>query len=502
MTTKSISILALLASLFMASGCDWEQFALLNSIPFDGSDDNGVMHVYLGVDGLSYPILQEAQSHGYFSGSDWHSAKLISMFPGTSDSSWGRLLRTPRIGGYEYEYYDPKSDELLHTGYAGLLAHAVPPLDWSVLDRASYIEAFDYFGNGYLDVYWKYTATKQSLGESLDNFFYLLGGRAKTSNAFTGYFLELDVLGHMQTRGDVLRSLESLAKNIEAFKRRHSERRFVFTIFSDHGMDFIPARVNELLSFDEEMKRFDINAVKTFAEGRKKGGLFAVPVIHTRVSYLGMHTEVSMVQDVALRSSQSEGIDFALAKTTAPIEATWAGVNLQWFGVWRGGALLFKFAFDPDQDEYLLPSLYSYDALGFDVQFDTGESHQIFTDEDAFALANQSDYPDFFFRVRSAFAPISIEFPADVLLSFKRPYASIGFQIPGGANAIANSGFHGAMDALGSTGVLLTEERTLPPVIRSDNLLQFFPVLHKHLLERDIDLRQDDADLDLQYEGF
>jgi hypothetical protein len=99
----------------------------------------------------------------------------------------------------------------------------------------------------------------------------------------------------------------------------------------------------------------------------------------------------------------------------------------------------------------------------------------------------------------SAFAPVSVEFPADVLVSFLRPYASKGFEIPGGANGIASAGFHGAMDALASTGVVLTQERDVPPVMRSDSFLTLFPRMHAHLLERDAELHDVDSMVELDY---
>ncbi len=80
-----------------------------------------------------------------------------------------------------------------------------------------------------------------------------------------------------------------------------------------------------------------------------------------------------------------------------------------------------------------------------------------------------------------------MEFPADIIVSYRHPFMSVGYQAPvGSANEIGTAGSHGAMDRLGSMGALLSEERELPSVVRSDNLLELFPALVDHLRERDV----------------
>ena len=479
--------------LLMFTACDWQHFALMNSIPLHGADNHAV-HVYIGVDGLAHGAVNQALQQGNLAGPNWHLAKMVSMFPGTSDASWSRILHTQRINGYEYQYYDPSNDKLHYTGYLGLLAHTVPPLDWSPVDEPEYIKAFDYFGNGYLDSLWKYHATERSFGDSLDAFFYMLAGRGEVDHVVTGYFLEIDVLGHMQARDETMHAFLALNARIKKFKGDHPERQYIFTLLSDHGMDFISAKEDELVAFDEIMRQVGVAPVATFAEGRKTEGLFAVPVIHTRVSYLGLHTEPAMREAVAARCSQSPTTDLVAAPL--PSDNDW-----RWFGVWRAGVQVLRFAYDPQNDTYILPQGLGYGDFGMTVRFSANEDYKTLSDEAAFALSRDGDYPDFLFRIQSAFAPLSVRYPADVLVSFKRPYASIGFQIPGGANAIASAGFHGAIDDLASSGVLLTEERDVPPVVRSDDFLGMFPQLRSHLQERGVALRDDDPNVDLDYDA-
>jgi hypothetical protein len=234
----------------------------------------------------------------------------------------------------------------------------------------------------------------------------------------------------------------------------------------------------------EQEAALGLEPVDSLAEGRARGVPFAVPIIHTRVSYLALHTDPALAQEVARRASRSVAVDLALSRGTPP-----AGQEAHaWYTLWRGGEPLVTFGHDAARDVYLLPAGGRWAELGLDLQVPEGQESVTLADEDLFARTVDGPYPDLFFRARTALEPLSVEFPAEVLLSFRRPYASAGFRLPGGANEIANEGFHGGLDAGGSRGLLLTEERALPRAVRSDNLLELFPALREHALARGVTL--------------
>src|SRR4051812_34049801 len=109
------------------AGCDWIHYAFMNSIPFRGNPArNPDVYIYLGIDGLSYHTVQNAMQRGAFSGPEWHLSKFVTMFPGTSDASWTRIMHAPKIGGYEIEYYDPTQDTIVNKGLLGLAKHIMP----------------------------------------------------------------------------------------------------------------------------------------------------------------------------------------------------------------------------------------------------------------------------------------------------------------------------------------------------------------------------------------
>jgi hypothetical protein len=476
----------LLVCLALLGGCDWQQYAFLNSLPVAVDPDSfPVMHVFLGLDGVSYETASEALAHDAdFRSGDWHLAPSISMFPATSDASWSRIMHTPRVEGYEYESYDPDEDEIHHGGLTGLLSHGIPAFEDFGLHEPPYYGAFDFYANGYFDTLAAYQETDIAYASSMDSIFFLLGSRAGFVPAFSAYLLELDVMGHMQTHDEVVAGLKKLWRRIHEFKRNHPERTFVFTLLSDHGMDFIPAESKHLLDFDDELRDLDITPVKHLADGRDKGGLYALPIIHTRVSYLALHTDAPIAQEVARRCSTHHGVDLVISAAD-PDDGLDPEHTLRWTALWDDGSQLLRFAHDAGSDTYYLPRDADYARLELAPVLGP-EAYTAFTDEDLFAATATTEYPDLFYRARTSLAAVGVKYPAQVLISFRRPYASAGFKLPGGANEIASEGFHGALDAKSSNGILLTEERELPAFVRSENVLRLLPSLRRHL-EHDLD---------------
>ncbi|MBF5041957.1 alkaline phosphatase family protein [Aggregicoccus sp. 17bor-14] len=513
--------LALLAGLLALplAGCDWDQFALLNSVPVHGDPGaNPEVQVFLAVDGLSYDTVQDAARQdrslreALGPGGGWSAAPFVSMFPATSDASWSRILRTPRESGYEYQYYDPVGDEVKRAGLPGLATHALPEFPAApLLEGPPYYRAFDSYADGYLSTLWSYRDSEGALGDALDNLFFLLPRRGEFAHTFTGYLLEVDAMGHIQHKEDVTRAFLQVWRRIQDFKKKHPERRYVFTLLSDHGMDFQRARGPELLDFESLMPGLGLTPVKRLAEGRGTGQVYAIPIIHTRVSYLALHTDPELSEEVARRASTLNAVDVALARASPrpDIAALLPGVALEWYGLWRNGKVLVSFGYDPAQNRYYLPSDGKYGELGVKLNAHGGDDasgedgkappFSVHTDEELFALTRDAKYPDLFFRARTALQPLSVEYPAQVLLSFRRPYASAGFKLPGGANEIASEGFHGALDAGSSRGTLLTEARALPSTVRSDSVMALFPALREHVEEKAGALVDADAHADLDY---
>jgi hypothetical protein len=170
---------------------------------------------------------------------------------------------------------------------------------------------------------------------------------------------------------------------------------------------------------------------------------------------------------------------------------------------WREGNLVASFGYDAATDFYWLPSDVDWAALDLPVTFAPGASSGVFSDEALFALSLDRTYPDFFFRARTAFEPISVEFPPDIVVSYRHPFMSVGYQAPiSSANAVGTAGSHGAMDRLGSMGALLSEERELPPAMRSESLLELFPALVEHMKRRNVELFPGAQGAELDYSAL
>src|SRR5207244_3943905 len=128
-------------------------------------------------DGLAPSTVQEAIKRGAFAGAEWKTAKFVTDFPGSSDTSWSRILRLGRMHGYEYEYYDPTKDSLVDAGLGGLAKHILPNFSKSLNFEPEYLQAFDYRAHGYTHNLEVYSDTWVSLGESIDDLFFELEGR-------------------------------------------------------------------------------------------------------------------------------------------------------------------------------------------------------------------------------------------------------------------------------------------------------------------------------------
>lgn len=484
---------AIAAAAVALAGCDWVQYAFMNSIPLEGRLPPGAaLDVYIGVDGISWDTLQEATARGGFSGPSWRAAKLITLFPGTSDASWTRTLRTAKTGGYEFEYYDPHSDSIVNGGLAGVGRHITPTVHESLSFEAPYLEAFDYRSNGYLHAFYAYEDTWTSLGESLDNLFLILDGRAETTTVFTAYLLESDVLGHLATPSDCLRMLTMLASRMEEFRRAHPDRRVRYTLISDHGMDFTGIPGERLLDLRQELPKVGVTPVESLGGRDPAQGVFAIPIVHTRVTYLALHTHPALVAEVALRSSGLESVDFAVARLSPPAGPAGAKAGA-WFGIWTGGRLSATFGYDALTSSYVLPAGGDFARWDVPIAFASGEPFRLVPDEELFRLTRHGRYPDLFYRARTSLSDLSVQTPADVLLSFRTGWGSVGFRLPADLDSFSGAS-HGSADSLGSAGILLTEVRELPEVVRADGFLDLFPAVAEHLRRRGVEQVPADPD--------
>jgi hypothetical protein len=473
-----------------APACDWEHFALMNSLPLRGDPThNPVVRVYLAIDGLSHGAVARAREQGAFAG--WELARFVPMFPATSDASWTRIFHTPRFPGYEYGYYDPREDKIFNKSVGGLLVHLVPPLEEltflvpTTAEAPDYYKAFDYHASSYLDALWSYDRPVYGFYRGLDNLFVALAGHGQTQETFTAYLLETDVVGHIRSEDDVVQTLLELSARIEDFKRAHPERTFVFTLFGDHGMDGVKKPVENVVDFRDQLEAAGVAAVDSLADADKEEGPAAVTVLHTRVTYVVLHIRPHHVAEVARRASTCSAAELVFARGEAPGPGYPEG--LSWVSAWREGGLAASFGYEPATDSYWLPAEVDWAALDLPVSFAPGARHGVFSDEALFALSAERTYPDFFFRARTALEPVGVEYPADAVVSFRPLFMSVGFQVPvGGGNAVGTAGSHGAMDHLGSVAALLSEERELPAAVRSDTLLELFPELSEHLCRRDV----------------
>jgi hypothetical protein len=457
-------VIALVAS---SAGCDWAHDAFMNSIPFEGTRTDD-MYVYIGYDGLDPVTVEQAVAQGAFAG--FRHAKFITDFPGSSDSAWTRMLRTRTMHGYEYEYYDPQGDKLVNAGLVGLAEHLAPTLSDTLDFGPEYLHAFDYRSHGYSHNFEVYQDTWVSLGETLDEFFFQLDGRAQTDSVFFGYLMEGDVLGHSGVQKDCVSTLVRFAGRLEAFRKAHPQRKFHFTIVSDHGIDFTDMPIDHYLDFNKELPKVGVTPVNSLGGHDPHQEVYAVPILFVRLMYVALHTHPDLVEEIGRRVSQLDSVDFTVGR-----------VGPSRYAVWTGGQLDGTFEYGSG----------TYRLQGDFSRFGVPAGTSSISDEALFDLTRDGSHPDLFYRTRTALSGVTADYPADVILSTKSGYQS-GGAIPA---AFLSAGTHGGANSKG-IGVLLSEERDLPVAARADSLLDLFPRLADHLRERGLNLQEADADAD------
>lgn len=494
--SRWLYMVLLALSMLAVGSCDLQYNAFTNSVPTVGeqSEAPNEIHVFLALDGVSHATLEKARAQGAFSGTKWKSSEFISPFPANSDLGWSRIMRTEKIPSYDYQYYNSAEDKMYSTGYLGVLQHADP------FHSLPAHRVFNYHGNGYADKYLIYRQREMSYSGRLDEVFIKLKGISQTSDVFAGYFPETDTRSHMDTEDDIIEMLLMLSEKMETYRSNYPDKKIVYTLFSDHGNDFVRVPVENMVEYDKVMQELGIVPVESLKQNDPNDALYAIPIIHTRVTYIAVFAHEQNEAAIAQKLSTHESVESIVAKSSKP--ASYTGTDdLEWYAVWKNGKQAIGFGFDATTDKYMFNTADDYQLFDVELPFKTTEVYQSLTDEEVFAATKDSAFPDMFYRIRTSLTKVGIEYPASMILSCKPGYASIGFKIPGGANEIASASFHGALEGSGSTGLVLTEEDIeLPRVTRSDNFLDLFPKMIDFITgTRGLEMVDGDANASLDY---
>ena len=477
-----------LALLLLLAACDWEHFGLVNSVPLPPPQNAGrPMHVFLGLDGTSRAAFDEAVAEGAFQG--FAASTLIPMYPATSDASWSRLLHTRRFPGYEYTYYNAAQDQVVDAGLAGVLQHVLPDVG-NLTSAPAFYKAFDVHSSDYFDAIGSYTTTQLAFSKSLDQLFYILAGRLGTQDVFFAYLLETDVLGHSNSRRDVVEVLKTLSERMAAFQQRHPDHPVLYTLFTDHGLDHVEKPADHVIATTPEVAAAGVRTVQSFAEGRQGAQPWGVVIEHTRTTYVAVHTEDAQADEVARRISTNPKFDLVVSRSLPlagdSLDPSWPRAS-----IWKDGARAAYFAFDATTGTYWLGAGLDEAALDVALPFGT-DSFAAFSGAELFDATAGRSYPDVFFRARTSLEPVSVENPAQVIASLKTDFVCVGYQ-SAFFSAAGTAGSHGSLARASSEGILATQERALPPYTRSDNVLAMFPELRAHVEERHGALLSGDA---------
>jgi hypothetical protein len=441
--------------LLLASGCDTGYGGFLNTVPVVDQHPDQPVQVFLAIDGLSRAAFDRARADGAFR--DYADADLITFFPGVSDYSWMRILRAGQTPGYEIQYYDPQRNVLMNPGIPGVIEH---PLKQGVADPLPCYRRFDFLGDGDLWTVAGYTDPEGALPSTLDAFFNVLATRGRSQPSFLGYLMNVDVVSHHGGLARAAGMLVEIDRRIREFQGRHPGR-FTFTLIADHGNAH---QVAELIDPRELLRQVGVAPVEALGD---PAALEAIPIVHVRVNFVSVHTAPGQRAEVAARASRHRWVDLTAAPLDGPDQH-------RRFAVFRHGQR-FAFEWGPD-GALVVEEAATWTALGITLPADADGKARL-SDQQAFALTVDGPYPDLFHRVATAFTDPTVRFPADVILSLRDDVASFGFHLPGTDDSLAVDGFHGALSRASSLSVVASQNRSLPPAVRADDLGVLFPAL-------------------------
>jgi hypothetical protein len=447
-------------ALLALTGCDAPYEGFLDAIPAAQSAPDEPAEVYLGIDGLSRQAFDRARARGAFA--DYATADLITPFPGTSDYSWTRTMRAGSIGGYELQYFDTAQNRMENSGLEGFADH---PLREGIVNTLPCYARFDFLGDGETWQLNSYLDAAAALRPTLDAMFDTIAGRARTKRQILAYLINVDVMSHMGDLDQAVEMLVELDRRIREFQGA-SSRPIRFTLFSDHGNAHVPSRMVDPRTILTDVGVASVEALAATPPSSPE----AVAVVHTRVSYAALHTAGRDVAEIAARTSRHPDVDLAVGKLPD------ASPGRQRFGVWRAG---HAHTFTRDADGTItVEAVASWDWLGVDLSRSTdavtGEA--TLSDRDAFEATRVGPYPDIFYRVATAFSNPAAQYPADVFLSLPDDAAVLGY-LPPGAGDIHSAGFHGSLTRAATLSVVASQSFSLPPAVRSDQLVDLFPAL-------------------------
>jgi hypothetical protein len=439
-------------ALVLLLGCDDGYGAFFNTVPIADQHPGRPTQVFIGIDGLSREAFARARTAGAFR--DYHAADLITFFPGVSDYSWNRILRTGTTPGYESQYYDPQQNTLVKAGLPGLIEH---PLRQGLVDPLPCYGRFDFLGDGETWMLDGYTDPEAALPATLDALFSVLATRGRYQDSFLAYLMNVDVISHHGGLPRAVAMLVEIDRRITEFKKRHPGR-FTFTLLSDHGNAHQRAT---LIDPRDLLREVGVTPVETL------GGsvLEAIPIVHVRVNFVSVHTRPAAAGEVAARASRHATVDLAAAR-----------LGPDRFAVFRGG-IAYSFTREASGD-VVVEQARAWSALGIDLDADSDGTARL-DDAAAFAATADGRYPDLFHRVATAFVHPSVRFPPEVILSLRDDVASFGFHLPGSGDHLAVDGFHGALSRASTLSVVASEAVALPPLVRADDLATMFPALRR-----------------------
>jgi hypothetical protein len=368
----------------------------------------------------------QAFQQGYFPAS-----RLISTFPSISDTAWSEILGNDPPPGYQRTYFNAASDLQVSVNGVTSLAEYEKQMTWQL--HGNFRRAASYSS--------PLSAFKFELNQTIKNF--LHAGTAETN--FYALIHSTDNAQHLW--GDIqsmLCTLDGKLQQLRAFYRAREEKELEILILSDHGNNH--AGHGKRIAIKGFLTRHGYRVAKSLSNSKD----VVLPTAGVE-SWIEIHNLPTETSNLVKMLSQLEGVDMVTARfpgqTNRFIVRSSTGEQAEI--EWDAERNSFKYQMesgDPLDYKRVVEALAkkrAFDAAGFASA------------DDWMAETLTHHYPLALERIVRGHTTVTAN-PASILLSLNNAYVHSGWLTDKGIALVKSRGTHGALDAINSTGVLLS----------------------------------------------
>lgn len=406
------------------------------------SQPRALRDLVLMVDGVSWEVMDSLHRAGHFRGFTRPSL-VLSTFPSLTTVAFRDIWRESPTAGYEDRYFDLAENRLRGGAVDVLLGNEAGRGFHRHIDveGAALVSALEYA--------FPETIGSLELKEVRDGVL----RRAPRDTALVAYICATDAIVHADGRAALVAVLLRVESLLDEVRTRYPGVRV--DVLSDHGNDLVPSRQ---LPLDADLARAGLRIVSRL----ERPGDVVVPrfgLVGSVAFYAAPDDRARLVEAL----TRAEGVELVTWRVGAAVEVQGRAGRARIEGEGAGARLRYAsetgdpLGFDPIRER--LHASGELDAVGFAP------------DSAWLRESLATPYPDALRRLLMAYRGEVLN-PATVLVSLA-PGGHFGDVV--GDRLTHMRGTHGSLRARSSSAFLMSTAAAPPPVLRTDQVLDYLP---------------------------